>query len=93
LGASNPFRTNRKAPFYHGIFGFENKNYHESDLQQALIDNLQEFLLEIGKGFSFAARQKRISIDGGHYYTDLVFYNDILKCFVVIDLKTGKLRI
>ncbi|MDR1444708.1 MAG: PDDEXK nuclease domain-containing protein [Treponema sp.] len=69
----------------------ENKSYHESDLEQALIDNLQEFLLEMGKGFSFVARQKRITIDGDHYYIDLVFYNYILKCFVVIDLKTGKL--
>jgi len=57
-----------------------------------LIDNLQEFLLELGKGFSLAARQKRITTDHGeHYYIDLVFYNYILKCFVVIDLKAGKL--
>jgi predicted nuclease of restriction endonuclease-like (RecB) superfamily len=69
----------------------ENKDYLESELEQALIDNLQEFLLELGKGFSFVARQKRITIDGDHYYIDLVFYNYILKCFVVIDLKTGKL--
>lgn len=52
---------------------------------------LQEFLLELGKGFSFVARQKRITIEGDHYYVDLVFYNYILKCFVVIDLKAGKL--
>ncbi|MDR1106895.1 MAG: PDDEXK nuclease domain-containing protein [Treponema sp.] len=70
----------------------ENNNYHESELEQAIIDNLQEFLLELGKGFSFVARQKRITIDGDHYYIDLVFYNYILKCFVVIDLKTGKLN-
>jgi predicted nuclease of restriction endonuclease-like (RecB) superfamily len=69
----------------------ENKDYLESDLEQALIDHLQEFLLELGKGFSFVARQKRITIDGDHYYIDLVFYNYILKCFVVIDIKTGKL--
>jgi predicted nuclease of restriction endonuclease-like (RecB) superfamily len=69
----------------------ENKNYHESELEQALVDRLQEFLLELGKGFSFVARQKRITIDGDHYYIDLVFYNYLLKCFVVIDLKTGKL--
>jgi predicted nuclease of restriction endonuclease-like (RecB) superfamily len=69
----------------------ENKDYHENELEQALIDNLQEFLLELGKGFSFVARQKRITIEGDHYYIDLVFYNYILKCFVVIDLKTGKL--
>ena len=69
----------------------ENRDYHESELEQALIDKLQEFLLELGKGFSFVARQKRITADGDHYYVDLVFYNYILKCFVVIDLKTGKL--
>jgi len=70
----------------------ENKKYHESELEQALIDNLQEFLLELGKGFSFVARQKRITTDyGSHYYIDLVFYNYILKCFVIIDLKAGLL--
>ncbi|MCL2155220.1 MAG: PDDEXK nuclease domain-containing protein [Leptospirales bacterium] len=69
----------------------ENKDYHESELEQALIDKLQDFLLELGKGFSFVSRQKRITSDGVHYYIDLVFYNYILKCFVLIDLKTGKL--
>ena len=69
----------------------ENKNYMESKLEQALIDKLQEFLLELGKGFSFVSRQKRITSGGEHYYIDLVFYNYILKCFVLIDLKTGKL--
>ena len=70
----------------------ENKNYHESEVEQAIIDKLQAFLLELGKGFSFVARQKRITTDhGDHYYIDLVFYNYILKCFVVIDLKAGKL--
>jgi predicted nuclease of restriction endonuclease-like (RecB) superfamily len=70
----------------------ENKQYHEAELEQGLIDNLQEFLLELGKGFSLVARQKRLTIEGDHYYVDLVFYNYILKCFVVIDLKTGKLN-
>ena len=70
----------------------ENQKYSETDMEQGLIEKLQEFLLELGKGFSFVARQKRITTDGGeHYYIDLVFYNYILKCFVVIDLKTGKL--
>ena len=69
----------------------ENRNYIESKLEQALIDKLQEFLLELGKGFSFVARQKRITSGGEHYYIDLVFYNYLLKCFVLIDLKTGKL--
>jgi predicted nuclease of restriction endonuclease-like (RecB) superfamily len=68
-----------------------NKAYLEKDIEQGLIDNLQEFLLELGKGFSFVARQKRITVDGDHFYIDLVFYNYILKCFVLIDLKTGKL--
>jgi len=63
----------------------------ESDLEKALITHIQHFLLELGRGFAFEARQKRISFDGEHYYIDLVFYNYILKCFVLIDLKTGKL--
>jgi hypothetical protein len=63
----------------------------ETKLEQALIDKLQHFLLELGKGFSFVARQKRIRFDNDDFYVDLVFYNYILKCFVLIDLKTGKL--
>ncbi|MCL2642933.1 MAG: PDDEXK nuclease domain-containing protein [Candidatus Bathyarchaeota archaeon] len=55
----------------------ENKEYHEKHIEQALIDNLQEFLLELGKGFSFVGRQKRITLDGDHFYIDLVFYNFI----------------
>jgi len=69
----------------------ENKKYLETDLEQGLIDKLHNFLLELGKGFSFVARQKRITIEDDHYYIDLVFYNYFLKCFVVIDLKVGKL--
>jgi predicted nuclease of restriction endonuclease-like (RecB) superfamily len=69
----------------------ESKTYLEKDLEKALIDKLQEFLLELGKGFSFVSRQQRITIDGDHFYIDLVFYNFILKCFVLIDLKVGKL--
>jgi len=70
----------------------ENAKYSENELEQGLIDKLQEFLLELGKGFSFVARQKRITTEHGeHYYIDLVFYNYILKCFIVIDLKAGKL--
>ena len=56
-----------------------------------MISKLQEFLLELGKGFSFVGRQKRITADGEHFYVDLVFYNYLLKCFVLIDLKLGKL--
>lgn len=69
----------------------ENKRFLERDLEQGLIDNLQEFLLELGKGFSFVGRQRRITADGEHFYVDLVFYNYLLKCFVLIDLKLGKL--
>lgn len=69
----------------------EETSYTESQLEQALIDKLQYFLLELGKGFSFVARQKRITIANRHYYIDLVFYNRLLKCFVLIDLKTGEL--
>ncbi len=64
---------------------------YESDLEQSLINNLSKFLLELGKGLTFVARQKRISLDGDHFYIDLVFYNTILRCYVLIDLKTGKL--
>ncbi|MCD6585877.1 MAG: DUF1016 family protein, partial [Desulfobacteraceae bacterium] len=63
----------------------------ESRLEQAIIGELQKFLLELGKGFSFVARQMRISTETSHFYLDLVFYNYLLKCFVIIDLKTGKL--
>ncbi|MDB4303387.1 PDDEXK nuclease domain-containing protein, partial [Desulfosarcina sp.] len=62
----------------------------EKELEQSLIDNLQMLLLELGKGFAFVARQKRITIGNNHFYVDLVFYNRILKCFVLIDLKIGK---
>lgn len=68
-----------------------NAHFYENDLEQALIDHLQKFLLELGKGFSFVARQRHINIDGRHFYIDLVFYNYILKCFVLIDLKVGEL--
>ena len=63
---------------------------YEGDLEQALIDHLQHFLLELGRGFSFVARQKRFTLDRQDFFIDLVFYNYILKCFVLIDLKMGK---
>ncbi len=70
----------------------ENKDYLEADLETALISRLQDFLLELGKGFSFVARQQRVTTEAGkHYYIDLVFYNYLLKCFVLIDLKIGTL--
>lgn len=68
-----------------------NTDFYEQELEQGIIDKLQEFLLELGKGFSFVARQQRISLEGDHFFIDLVFYNYILKCFLLIDLKTGKL--
>jgi len=63
----------------------------ESKIEEALITNLQGFLLELGKGFSFIARQKRLSLDNDHYYADLVFYHVILKCCIIIDIKTHQL--
>lgn len=69
----------------------ESHKLAESDLEQALINNLQSFLLELGKGFAFVARQQRITLDGDHFYLDLVFYHTVLKCFVLLDLKVGKL--
>ena len=68
-----------------------NDDFYESDLEQALITHLQKFLLELGRGFSFVARQRRITFDGRYFRIDLVFYNYILKCFVLIDLKVGDL--
>lgn len=68
-----------------------NSAYYEKDLEQAIINHLQEFLLELGNGFAFVARQKRIHLDGDDFFIDLVFYNRILQCFVLIDLKLGKL--
>ena len=64
---------------------------HESQLEQAIMDNLQTFLLEMGRGFSFVARQKRLVFEDDEFFVDLVFYNYLLKCFVLIDLKIGKL--
>ena len=66
-------------------------NFYEKDLEKALIDNLQQFLLELGRGFSFVSRQYRFKTDNENYNVDLVFYNFILKCLVLIDLKVGKL--
>ncbi|MDE7094960.1 MAG: PDDEXK nuclease domain-containing protein, partial [Anaeroplasmataceae bacterium] len=79
-------------PYVLEFLGLEqNASFYESDLEQALMDHLQKFLLELGRGFSFVGRQYRISFDTQHFYIDLVFYNYILKCFVLIDLKTSKL--
>lgn len=81
-----------KDPYVLEFLGLKAKEaFYESDLEEALISHLQEFLLELGRGFSFVSRQKRISFDGRHFWIDLVFYNYILKCFVLIDLKLGDL--
>ena len=79
-------------PYVLEFLGLNPKDdFYESDLEEALITHLQKFLLELGRGFSFVARQKRITFDGRHFRIDLVFYNYILKCFVLIDLKIGDL--
>ncbi len=82
-----------KDPYILEFIGLpENSNYSENDLEQKLIDKLEHFLLELGNGFTFVARQNRISFDDKHFRVDLVFYNRILKCFVLIDLKIGELK-
>jgi predicted nuclease of restriction endonuclease-like (RecB) superfamily len=81
-----------KDPYVLEFLGLgHNVSHFESELEKALITHIQKFLLELGRGFTFEARQKRISFDGEHFYIDLVFYNYILRCFVLIDLKAGKL--
>lgn len=80
-----------KNPFFLEFLGLQEKpEYSESDLETAIINNLQDFLVELGRGFCFEARQKRITFDNKHYKIDLVFYNRILKCHVLIDLKVGE---
>ena len=75
-----------KDPYMLEFLGLDNNvNYLEKELEDALINHLQKFLLELGRGFCFVARQKRITFDNEHYFIDLVFYNAILKCYVVID--------
>ena len=69
----------------------QNATVYEKDLETSLINELQKFLLELGRGFAFVARQQHLDLDGDHFYIDLVFYNYLLKCFVLIDLKTTKL--
>ena len=69
----------------------ESPTARERDLEQAIITRLSDFLLEMGKGFCFVARQKRLTLEGDHFYVDLVFYNRLLRCFVLVDLKLGKL--
>jgi len=70
----------------------DQKQLHESDIESAIIENLQPFLLELGKGFAFVARQYRVTTESQNFFLDLVFYNFLLKCFVLIDLKIGRLE-
>jgi predicted nuclease of restriction endonuclease-like (RecB) superfamily len=82
-----------KDPYILEFIGLpEHSEYSESQLEQKIIDKLEHFLLELGNGFTFVARQKRISFDDKHFRIDLVFYNRILKCFVLIDLKIGEIK-
>lgn len=82
-----------KDPYVLEFLGLSEKpNYSENELETELIDKLEHFLLELGTGFTFVARQKRITFDEKHFKIDLVFYNRILKCFVLIDLKIGELK-
>ena len=70
----------------------DKKRYKESELEQKLIDNMQKFLLELGKGFAFVGRQYALTVNNVHYHVDLVFYHRILKCFVLIDIKRGAVK-
>ena len=81
-----------KSPYIFEFAGLkENKNYLETDLEKALLSHLTDFLLELGRGFSYVSSQQRIKIGSEYYYPDLIFYNRLAKCFVIIDLKIGKL--
>jgi len=95
--STEPLEKDQSRDFIKDPFVFEFLNLPqpssatEGEIESALIENLQQFLLELGKGFSFIGRQFRISTETDHFFIDLVFYNYLLKCFVLIDLKTGKL--
>ncbi len=80
-----------KDPYVLEFLDIKDKRFLEKDLEANLLEHIQEFLLELGRGFSFVSRQKRIDVDGDNFYIDLVFYNYVLKCFVLIDLKLDKL--
>lgn len=79
-------------PYILDFLNLSDKPYQEAELEKAIISNLQQFLLELGKGFAFVERQQRIRFDEEDFYLDLVFYNFKLKCFLLIDLKLGKLK-
>jgi len=90
-----PLQTNPKDilrdPYILDFLNLPSQSFLESDIEQALIENLQHFLLELGRGFAFVSRQQRLSVENQDFYIDLVFYNIKLKCFLLIDLKLGKL--
>ncbi len=91
LAETNSSKLTVRDPFIFEFLGLKSKEVmYESNLEDAILDNLQNFLLELGHGFCFEARQKRILIGGEHYFVDLVFYNRILKCHVLIELKVEK---
>ena len=79
-------------PYILDFLNLQDKSYQESDLEQSIINNLQQFLLKLGKGFAFVERQQRLRFDDEDFYIDLVFYNFRLKCFLLVDLKIGKLK-
>jgi predicted nuclease of restriction endonuclease-like (RecB) superfamily len=81
-----------KDPYVFEFLDLPDRNYHESELENRLIVQLEKFLLELGKGFAFIGQQYRITLNNTHFYVDLVFYHRILKCFVLIDLKTRTVR-
>ena len=88
--ADNP-KDYLRDPYILDFLNLHSGSYQEADLEQGIINNLQQFLLELGKGFAFVERQQRIKTDDGDYFIDLVFYNFHLKCFVLIDLKLHRL--
>ena len=92
LEPKSEYEKNVKDPYVMEFLQIKpDTHVYEGELEQALIDQLQNFLLELGRGFSFVARQKRFTLEGQSFFIDLVFYNYILKCFVLIDLKMGQL--
>lgn len=81
-----------KDTYFFDFLNLKAPDYSEGDLEDALIKPMEDFLLELGKGFAFIGRQYRLTIDNDDYYADLVFYHVILKCYVIIDLKRGKVK-
>ena len=91
LEKENDVKEFIKDPYVLEFLDIKDKRFLEKDLESNLLEHISEFLLELGRGFSFVSRQKRIDVDGDNFYIDLVFYNYVLKCFVLIDLKLDKL--